>query len=228
MSKGKREKWEELLGFERVFQPPLQEAIDGKDFELRGRWAEEVFGNTHPVVLELGCGTGEYTVAQARQNPGTNFVGVDIKGHRFWRGARTAHDEVLPNVGFLRTRIEFLPRFFGPEEVSGIWLTFSDPQPKDEKGTRRITSAYFIERYRMFLKPGSLVHVKSDSPLLYERTLESWTEAGLPVHEQSADVYGELVHRVDHELRALLEVKTYYEQMWLAEGRKIHYLRTSV
>ena len=123
-----------------VFEPDLQEAVKGADHPYRGKWHAEVFGNDNPITLELGCGKGEYTVGLARKWPNRNFVGVDIKGHRFWRGAKTANQDGLSNVAFLRTRIEFIDQFFGPGEVADIWLTFSDPQPKDEKGTKRITS----------------------------------------------------------------------------------------
>ncbi len=228
MGKGKLVKWLENRTFERVFEPSLQAAVEGVEFVHKGKWREDVFGNDHPIVLELGCGKGEYTVGQARKYPEKNFVGVDIKGHRFWRGAKTANQEELKNVAFLRTRIEFIDRFFAPGEVDEVWITFSDPQPKDEKGTKRITSSIFIERYKKFLKPGSLVHVKSDSPLLYELSKESYLEAGYDILVDSQDVYGELVHRVDPELRELLEIRTFYEQMWLEEGRKIHYMQLRV
>ena len=228
MGKGKLVKWLENRTFERVFEPPLEKAVEGVEFEHKGRWREDVFGNDHPIVLELGCGKGEYTVGQGRKYPEKNFVGIDIKGHRFWRGAKTANQEGLKNVAFLRTRIEFIDRFFAPGEVDEVWITFSDPQPKDEKGTKRITSSIFIERYKKFLKPGSIVHVKSDSPLLYELSKESYLEAGYDILVDSQDVYGELVNRVDPELRELLEIKTFYEQMWLEEGRKIHYIQLRV
>jgi tRNA (guanine-N7-)-methyltransferase len=228
MGKGKLVKWLENRTFDRVFEPPLEEAVEGKEFVHKGQWRENVFQNDHPIVLELGCGKGEYTVGQARKYPHKNFVGVDIKGHRFWRGAKTANEESLANAAFLRTRIEFIDRFFAPNEVDEVWITFSDPQPKDEKGTKRITSSIFIERYKKFLKPGSLVHVKSDSPLLYALSKESYLEAGYDILVDSQDVYGELVHRVDDELRALLEIRTFYEQMWLEEGRKIHYMQLKV
>ena len=229
MGKGKLVKWQELATFERVFEPTLQEAVDGTDYELKGSWSQKVFGNDHPIVLELGCGKGEYTLAQARRDPSRNYIGVDIKGQRVWRGAKTANEEEMQHVAFLRTRIEFVDRYFGPNEVSEIWLTFSDPQPKDEKGTKRITSSVFIEkRYRKFLKPGSLIHVKSDSPLLYQLTKEGYEEAGYEIVYDSSDVYGELIHRVPDDLRELLEVKTFYEQMWLEEGRKIHYLQIRI
>ena len=229
MGKGKLAKWKELATFDRVFEPPLNDAIEGTDYELKGKWAQEVFGNDNPIVLELGCGKGEYTIAQARRSPDCNYIGVDIKGQRVWRGAKTINEEDIRNVAFLRTRIEFIERFFAPGEVSEIWLTFSDPQPKDEKGTKRITSSVFIEqRYRNILKPDSIIHVKSDSALLYELSKENYVEAGYQINYDSADVYGELVHRVPEALRDLLEVKTFYEQMWLEQGKKIHYLQIQI
>ena len=218
-----------MATFDRVFEPPLNEAVEGSDYELKGRWAQEVFGTDNPIVLELGCGKGEYTIAQARRNPDCNYIGVDIKGQRVWRGAKTINDEDILNVAFLRTRIEFIERFFAPGEVSEIWLTFSDPQPKDERGTKRITSSVFIEqRYRSILQPRSIIHIKSDSALLYEVSKESYVEAGYQINYDSADVYGELVHRVPNEMRDLLEVKTFYEQMWLKQGKKIHYLQIQI
>jgi tRNA (guanine-N7-)-methyltransferase len=131
-------------------------------------------------------------------------------------------------VAFLRTKIEFVHHFFAPDEVSEIWLTFSDPQPKDEKGTKRITSEVFLERYKGFMVPGGVVHVKSDSPLLYALSKEGWMEAGFPILEDSQDVYGELVPRVDADFADVLNIRTFYEQRWLEEGKKIHYLRTTV
>ena len=185
-----------------------------------------MFGNDRPITLELGCGKGEYTVGLARRHPERNFIGVDIKGHRFWRGAKTSEEEGLSYVAFLRTKIEFVQNFFAEGEVSEVWLTFSDPQPKDEKGTKRITSEVFLRRYQQFMKPGGLIHVKSDSPLLYALSKEGWTEAGFPILEDSADVYGDLIHRVDPEFSDVLRIRTYYESRWLEEGKLIHYLRT--
>lgn len=229
MGKGKLAKWQELTTFDRVFDPPLEEAIEGKDSPLKGLWASSVFENDQPIVLELGCGKGEYTIGQARRDPNRNFIGVDIKGHRFWRGAKTSNEEGITNAAFLRTRIEFIDRFFSANEVDEIWLTFSDPQPKDEKGTKRITSEIFVEqRYKKFLKPGGKVHVKSDSPLLYEWTKIGYENAGYDIRYASDDVYGELIYRVPQSLRDLLEIRTFYEQMWLEEGRKIHYLQIVV
>ena len=161
-------------------------------------------------------------------NPDRNFVGLDIKGHRFWRGAKTAKEEEIPNVAFLRTRLEFIERFFEKDEVSEIWITFSDPQPKDEKGTKRITSPFYIEKYKNILKPGSLINVKSDSVLLYDLSKEGYLEKGYDIQLDSKDVYGELIKRVDPELKAALEIKTFYEKRWLKEGKKIHFIQLKV
>ena len=227
MGKDKLRKWIENNTFDHVFEPNLQKAVNGVDGELKGKWSE-IFKNDNPITLELGCGKGEYTVGLARMYPDRNFVGVDIKGHRFWRGAKTAHEEELPNVAFLRTRLEFIERYFEKDEVSEIWITFSDPQPKDEKGTKRITSPYYIERYKNILKPGSLINVKSDSVLLYDLSMEGYVEKGYDIQVQSRDVYGELVERVSDEMRKALEIITYYERRWLDEGKKIHFIQLKV
>ena len=228
MGKDKLRKWKENADFNHVFEPDLQEAVKGMDGEMKGKWASEVFKNDNPITLELGCGKGEYTVGLARKYPDRNFVGVDIKGHRFWRGAKTAKEESLLNVAFLRTRIEFIDKYFDAEEVSEIWLTFSDPQPKDEKGTKRITSSVYIERYKKILKPGSLINVKTDSVLLYDLSKEGYLDSGYTIKLDSQDVYGDLVHRVPQDLREALEIITYYEKRWLAEGKKIHFIQLEV
>jgi tRNA (guanine-N7-)-methyltransferase len=211
-----------------VFEPCLQDAVKGLDGNLKGCWASEIFKNDNPITLELGCGKGEYTIGLARKYPNRNFIGVDIKGHRFWRGAKTAKEESLPNVAFLRTRLEFITKYFDTDEVSEIWLTFSDPQPKDEKGTKRITSSVYIELYKKILKPGSFINVKTDSVLLYDLSKESYLEKGYTIYLDSQDVYGDLVNRVSKDLREALEIITYYEKRWLSEGKKIHFIQLEV
>ena len=227
MGKDKLKKWEENANFNHVLEPDLQAAVKGLDGEMKGNWSE-VFKNDNPITVEFGCGKGEYTLGLAKMYPERNFVGVDIKGHRFWRGAKTAQEENIPNVAFLRTRLEFIERFFEKEEVSEVWLTFSDPQPKDEKGTKRITSPVYIERYKNILKPGSLINVKTDSVLLYDLSKEGYVEKGYDIQIDSRDVYGELVHEVSEELKQALEIKTYYEKRWLSEGKKIHFIQLKV
>ena len=227
MGKDKLKRWKENADFDHVFEPDLQAAVRGVDGEMKGKWSE-IFQNDNPITLELGCGKGEYTVGLARQHPDRNFVGLDIKGHRFWRGAKTAKEEQIRNVAFLRTRLEFIERFFKKDEVSEIWITFSDPQPKDEKGNKRITSPYYIEKYKNILIPGSLINVKSDSVLLYDLSKEGYIEKGYDIQLDSKDVYGELVNRVSPELKDALEIKTFYENRWLKEGKKIHFLQLKV
>jgi tRNA (guanine-N7-)-methyltransferase len=227
MGKDKLKRWKENADFDHVFEPDLQAAVRGVDGEMKGKWSE-IFQNDNPITLELGCGKGEYTVGLARQHPGRNFVGLDIKGHRFWRGAKTVKEEQIRNVAFLRTRLEFIERFFEKDEVSEIWITFSDPQPKDEKGNKRITSPYYIEKYKNILIPGSLINVKSDSVLLYDLSKEGYIEKGYDIQLDSKDVYGELVNRVSPELKDALEIKTFYENRWLKEGKKIHFLQLKV
>lgn len=224
MGKDKLRKWKENKSFDHVFEPDLQSAVKGEDQSMKGKWAE-IFKNDNPITLELGCGKGEYTLGLARKYPNRNFVGVDIKGHRFWRGAKTAQKESLTNVAFLRTRLEFIERYFEKDEVSELWITFSDPQPKDEKGTKRITSPIYIERYKNILKPGSLIHVKTDSVLLYELSKDGYLEKGYNILLDSQDVYGELVNRVEEDLVDALNIETYYERRWLSEGKKIHFLQ---
>lgn len=222
MGKNKLARFAENLTFEHVVQPTFEELVKG-GFPLKGRWNADFFGREAPLVLELGCGGGEYTVGLARLNPQRNYLGVDIKGARLWRGARTAKEEGLHNVGFLRTHVDHLLKCFGPQEVDEIWLTFSDPQIG--KARKRLTSPLFLERYRQILKPGGCIHLKTDSPLLYAYTLEMIAEHKLSLHEQSDNVYTDLVHRVSAEEQAVLNIRTYYEQMWLEEGRTIHYVR---
>ena len=167
MSKGKLQKFADMARYPHVFEYPYSVA-DDVPFAMRGRWREEFFHNTNPVVLELGCGRGEYTVGLAEMFPEKNFIGVDIKGARMWTGATDSLRKGMKNVAFLRTNIEIIDRFFAKDEVQELWLTFSDPQMK--KATKRLTSTYFLERYRRFLSDGGLVHVKTDSNFLFTYT----------------------------------------------------------
>ena len=167
MGKGKLAKFAEMETFNNVFQYPYS-VIDNVPFEMKGKWREEFFKNDNPIVLELGCGKGEYAVGMARMFPNINFIGVDIKGARMWTGAKAAIEEGLSNVAFLRTNIEIIDRFFADGEVQEIWLTFSDPQMKNER--KRLTSTYFMERYRRFLVDGGLIHLKTDSNFLFTYT----------------------------------------------------------
>lgn len=203
---------------ERVFQPPFEEVF-GKDYRLKGRWASEVFGNDHPLVLELGCGKGEYTVGLARRHPETNFIGIDIKGARIWKGATAARDERIKNVAFLRTRIEFIGSFFDAGEVKELWITFPDPQEKIRRRKKRLTGALFLNQYRLFLVDRGVVHLKTDNASLYNDTLELARYNQLPVERFTRDLYSK-----DWEDEAL-HIQTYYESKFRAGGAPIHYLK---
>lgn len=206
------------------------EGLRLNDHPIKGRWNGEMFHNDHPIVLELGCGKGEYTIDLSRRFPECNYIGVDIKGARLWRGAKTATEQALPNVAFLRTRIEFIEAFFGPGEVSSIWLTFSDPQLKSENS--RLTSPLFLERYRKFLKPGGVIHLKTDSRFLHEYSKAVALENGLTILASTTDLYnsgGVFPPETASNLGAeLFEVQTFYERMFLSQGYKITYLAFTI
>ena len=218
MGKKKLSRFKELEDLERVFQPPLEEIFE-KDYYLKGKWGRDVFGNDQALILELGCGKGEYTVGLARMHPHKNYMGLDIKGARIWTGARAAHDEGLANVAFLRTRIDFINSFFGRDEVDEIWITFPDPQEKRRRLKKRLPGAHFLNRYRAFLKEGGLVHLKTDNRQLYLDTLEMVRYNKLHVERNSEDVYSE---RWNDEIDS---IQTYYEKRFLAEGTRINYIR---
>ena len=167
MGKNKLEKFADMASYPHVFEYPYS-AVDNVPFDMKGKWHQEFFGNDHPIVLELGCGRGEYTVGLGRMFPDKNFIAVDIKGSRMWTGATESLQAGMKNVAFLRTNIEIIERFFAAGEVSEIWLTFSDPQMK--KATKRLTSTYFMERYRKFLKPDGIIHLKTDSNFMFTYT----------------------------------------------------------
>lgn len=225
MSHGKLARFAENATFAHVLQPTFEEVTDGS-FAMKGKWNSEFFHREAPLVLELGCGKGEYTTGLAQLRPERNYIGVDIKGARIWRGAKTVKDLGLTNVGFLRTHVDHLLKVFATGEVSEIWLTFSDPQIA--KARKRLTSDLFLARYKEVLVTGGIINLKTDSPLLYEFTLDQVQAHKLPLYEQSADVYGELVPRLKPDLQAVLNIRTFYESMWLGEGKKIHYCRFGI
>ncbi len=209
---------------ERVHEPDLAEIAAGTKY-LCGEWCERVFVQRAPLTLELGCGQGMFAVELARRFPSTNVVGVDLKGHRFWRGAKAAHVGELLNGAFLRARIQWLDHFFAPGEVGEVWLTFSDPQNSDKRGTKRLTSPHYLRLYQSMLTEGGLVHVKTDSPEFFENTLRDGPLAGMVVEDSCADVHGAAPGRFAPELTELLAFKTAYEERWIQEGRSIHYVR---
>jgi len=201
--------------FEHVVQAPYNK-LERADFRLKGKWAKEFFKNDNPIVLELGCGKGEYTVALAGRNANVNYIGVDIKGARLYSGAKEALEKGLKNVAFLRTNIEIITQFFGHDEVAEIWLTFPDPQMK--KTRKRLTSTQFLNRYKLFLKPGGIIHLKTDSNFQYVYTHAL-------VHLNRFEVIAETDNLYDSELlNEMLEIKTFYEKQWLNRGIKIKYI----
>ena len=220
MGKGKLAKFAEMAQNPLVVECPMS-AISQGDFPLRGCWHRDFFRNTNPIVLELGCGRGEYTVGLGRQMPCKNFIGVDIKGARMWTGAKEALQSDMKNVGFLRTNIEFIQHFFAADEVSEIWLTFSDPQMK--KVTKRLTSTYFLERYRRFLRSGGLVHLKTDSNFLFTYTEELLKANGIEPEFSTRNLYGTDTPAEGWGTEAA-SIQTYYESMWRARGIDIKYL----
>lgn len=216
--KDKQRKFRENLTFECLIQPTTAELL-GRDHPLKGNWREKVFKNNNPIVLELGCGKGEYTIALSEKNRDKNFIGVDIKGARLWKGAKYATENSLPNVAFLRTRIEFISSLFAENEVSEIWITFADPQPNKPK--KRLTSHQFLDRYKTFLERDGIIHLKTDSILLHESTLEVIQEGGHRLLEANNDIYNS-AETVEEDITS---IKTFYESQFLAQGMAITYLK---
>ena len=220
MGKDKIRRFAENLTFECLVQPAFEEVFD-KDHPMKGKW-HEFFGNTNPIVLELGCGRGEYTVALAERNPDKNFIGVDIKGARMWRGAKTVTEKGIRNAGFLRTRIEFISSLFAEGEVSEIWITFPDPQMPKQRAKHRLTGPLFLARYAKILAEGGVINLKTDSQFLHEFTKQVIEQNELPVEVANNDIYG--TGYADETL----SVKTAYEAKFLAQGMPITYLRFSL
>ncbi|MGN0190267.1 MAG: tRNA (guanosine(46)-N7)-methyltransferase TrmB [Candidatus Cryptobacteroides sp.] len=239
MGKDKLRKFRENETFGCLVQPSSDELLDRetgggavRDFRLKGRWARDFFGNDNPIVVELGCGKGDYTVGLALNNPDVNFIGIDIKGARLWKGAKYATGNNMRNVAFIRTRIEFIGALFGEGEISEIWITFADPQIGREK--KRLTGPLFLGRYRNFLKKGGIVHLKTDSTYLYEYSKAIASQNGLQILACAPDLYGkdrdELAHGTlgsvcgEKSVQALFNVQTFYEKHFLAQGYAITYL----
>ena len=216
MGKGKLAKFADMKEYPHVFEFPYS-VMDDFTFNLKGKWNQDFFQNDHPIVLELGCGRGEYTVGLARMYPDKNFIGVDIKGARMWTGATESLKDGLKNVAFLRTNIEIIDRFFAENEVSEIWLTFPDPQMK--KVSKRLTSTSFMEKYRRFLVPDGLVHLKTDSNFMFTYTRYIVEKNHFPVEFCTEDLYH--AGWVDD----ILGIQTYYEQQWLDRGLNIRYIK---
>ena len=220
MSKGKLAKFADMDTYANVFQYPFS-VMEQVVFDMRGHWHDQYFKNQNPIVLELGCGKGEYTVELAKRYPQMNFIGVDIKGARMWTGATQALKEGLGNVAFLRTNIEIIDRFFAEDEGNEIWLTFSDPQMKNPR--KRLTSTYFMERYRRFLIDGGIIHLKTDSNFLFTYTSYMVEKNQLPVIVKTENLYAEPSGNTQFSEAAAIQ--TYYESMWIARGLNIRYMK---
>ena len=216
MGKDKLKRFEEIKTFPNVLEPPVMETYSNK-----GKWHQEIFKNDKPIVLELGCGKGEYSVGLAKLYPDKNFVGIDIKGNRIYIGAKECLEKGIDNVMFLRTRIDFINNFFDTNEVDEIWLTFSDPQPK--KPRKRLSSKLFIDRYRKFLKEDGKIHMKTDSDLLFEFTEEEIKAHKYKCHELTWDVYGDYHNGLSEQEKKLFEIRTHYEKLFTSKGSVIKY-----
>ncbi len=227
-TRNKLKKFAEILSFPNVFEnfnvkDNVLTGKDGAQIDYTSGWNNFYFKNQNPIILELACGRGEYSLGLAKRYPQTNFIGVDIKGARIWQGAKIALEENLHNICFLRTRIEHISDFFKPGEIDEIWITFPDPFLKKSKANRRLTSGFFLERYRQILKPKGLVHLKTDSPELYEFTKEVISlDDKCKILYDNNDIYSKELDFPE------LDIKTYYEKSHLKDGRKIKYIRFTI
>lgn len=217
-SKNKLKRFKENETFSNVIQPEREELTSGR-FELKGNWNTKFFKNNHPIVLELGCGKGEYTVALAKKNPNKNYIGIDIKGARFWRGAKTALDENLTNIAFIRTQIELIEFLFSENEVSEIWITFPDPQIKYKRTKHRLTNQDFLNRYKKVLSPQGIIHLKTDSEFMHGYTLGLLHGLNQEIQYAHHDVYSN-----EYSPREVTGIQTFYEKQYLEEGKKITYI----
>jgi len=218
-SKNKLKRFKENESFANVIQPEREEVINNS-LELKGNWKSKIFKNGNPITLELGCGKGEYSVALARMHPEKNFVGIDIKGARFWRGAKTALEDNLPNVVFLRTQIELVDHLFDTGEVAEIWITFPDPQIKYKRTKHRMTNPTFLKRYGQILEPDGLLHLKTDSEFMHGYTLGLLEGIGATILYAHHDVYGN-----DYSPEEVTQIQTFYEKQYLEVNKKITYLK---
>lgn len=216
MGKNKLAKFAEMETFPHVFQFPFAR-LQQEDFPLKGEWNKSFFKNDNPIVVELGCGKGEYAVGLARRFPHKNFIGMDVKGARIWTGAKDSYEEGLDNVAFIRGEIEMLESFFGSDEIDEIWITFPDPQMK--KTSKRLTSTRFLNKYMSVLKHEAIIHLKTDSPFLYTYTKALVELNQLPIQVITEDLYA------SGKADEILEIKTYYERQWLDRGLTIKYIR---
>ncbi|MFC4723175.1 tRNA (guanosine(46)-N7)-methyltransferase TrmB [Geojedonia litorea] len=221
-SKNKLKRFKENESFSNVFQPTRDELV-GENFELKGQWRTSVFKNDNPLVLELGCGKGEYSVGLAKKYPNKNFIGIDIKGARFWRGAKTAIEEEVTNVAFLRTQIELIEYAFAKNEVDEIWITFPDPQIKYKRTKHRMTNAAFLKRYKNILKQDGVVNLKTDSEFMHGYTLGLLHGAGHEVLYANHNVY-----KQEGSPEEVTAIQTFYESQYLEQNKPITYIRFKI
>ena len=221
-SKNKLKRFKENETFSNVIQPTREE-ITNKEFHLKVKWAKEFFKNNLPIVLELGCGKGEYSVGLAKMYPEKNFLGIDIKGARFWRGAKTAVEEEMNNVGFLRTQIELIDLIFAENEVDEIWITFPDPQIKYKRTKHRLTNTEFLQKYKKILKPDGVVNLKTDSEFMHGYTLGLLHGEGHEILHANHDVY-----KNEYSPEEVIGIQTFYENQYLEENKKITYIKFRV
>ena len=224
MGKNKLARFAENKILPNVFQPTREEALN--NYPLKGKWRSEVFKNENPIVLELGCGKGEYSVGLAKSFPEKNFIGIDIKGARFWFGAKEAHDKNLNNAAFLRTQIELVDCFFDQDEVDEIWITFPDPQIKYRRTKHRMTHPDFLDRYKKILKKDGIIHLKTDSEFLHGYTLGLLQGQNREILFANHDIYG--APEFDPETPLLREIKTYYETLFESKGKTITYIKFKI
>jgi tRNA (guanine-N7-)-methyltransferase len=217
VGKNKLARWAELETFNNVLQPGEDSGL-GKNHPLKGKWKSEFFHNHNPLILELGCGRGEYTIGLAEKFLNNNYIGIDIKGARIWRGAKTAYERKMLNVAFLRTRIEFINSFFGEDEVDEIWLTFPDPHPGKRNSNKRLTCPWFLNNYRNFLKDNGIIHLKTDNSELFYYTKNIAECNALQIIAETNDLYSE---KPENDI---VSIRTHYEDLFLKDGLKIHYL----
>lgn len=218
-SKNKLKRFKENETFNNVIQPSREELV-ANQFALKGKWSTDFFKNNHPIVLELGCGKGEYSVSLAKANPDKNFIGIDIKGARFWRGAKTAIEENLTNVAFVRTQIELIEHVFAKNEVSEIWITFPDPQIKYKRTKHRLTNEEFLNRYKKILHQEGIVHLKTDSEFMHGYTLGLLHGLKCKIEYAHHDVYG-----TEYSPEEVRSIQTFYEKQYLEQQKKITYIR---
>ena len=217
-SKNKLKRFIQNESFSNVIQPKRQELLS-KNFNYKGNWNSLYFKNNNPIIIELGCGRGEYTVNLAKLNPDKNYIGIDIKGARFWRGAKTSIDEKLDNVAFLRTQIELINLVFGKDEVDEIWLTFPDPQIKYQRTKHRLTNPFFINLYKKILKNKGIVHLKTDSEFLHGYTLGILKSFSINLIFSNHDIY-----KNNNAPDEVINIKTHYEKLFLESNKNISYL----